>query len=97
MRRYGTDPDAHIFYRYTGQEWDAETGLYNFHARLYDPSLGRFYQPDPRSQYFSPYLYAGNSPISFVDPDGEEFITLLVLSVGFVVGAYLGGTGANDR
>ncbi|XP_059612603.1 uncharacterized protein LOC132259075 [Phlebotomus argentipes] len=96
MRSYGNDPQAHISYRYTGQEWDEETGLYNYHARLYDPSIGRFYQPDPKAQYFSPYKYAGNSPISEVDPDGELAFLLISLALG-VLGAYLGGAAANDR
>jgi RHS repeat-associated protein len=42
-------------YLYTDQEFDQETGLYNFEARLYDPSLGLFITPDP---YFSPNLVA---------------------------------------
>jgi RHS repeat-associated protein len=59
-----------IRYGYLGQEFDSETELYNFHARLYDPSIGRFYQPDPKNQYASPYIYSGNSPITFSDPYG---------------------------
>ncbi|MCU0756395.1 MAG: hypothetical protein MUE46_14935, partial [Xanthomonadales bacterium] len=30
---------------FQSQEWDAETGLYNFKARLYDPRLRRFLSP----------------------------------------------------
>jgi RHS repeat-associated protein len=98
MRSYGNDPAAEIFYRYTGQEWDGETGLYNYHARFYDPDIGRFYQPDPREQYFSPYKYVGNSPVSLVDPDGE-FGLLIGLLIGLfaVGGAYLGGAAANNN
>jgi RHS repeat-associated protein len=55
---------------FTGQEFDAETGLYNFNARLYDAVLGRFYQPDPTAQYPSPYVYTGNHPNLFTDPTG---------------------------
>ncbi|EFX70311.1 hypothetical protein DAPPUDRAFT_300516 [Daphnia pulex] len=97
MRSHCSDPAAEIFYRYTGQEWDEETGLYNYHARLYDPDIGRFYQPDPREQYFSSYKYVGNSPVSLVDPDGE-FGFLALASVALAVGgAYLGGAAANNR
>lgn len=46
-------------------------------------------------QYFSPYLYSGNSPISFVDPDGQ-FAFLIVVAVAAVAGAYLGAASAND-
>lgn len=95
MREYGSNPEGHIFYRYTGQEWDEETGLYNYHARFYDPSIGRFYQVDPKGQYFSPYKYAGNSPVSMVDPDGQ-FAWFIPLIIGFAIGgAYLGGSAAN--
>lgn len=80
MREYQSDPEASIAYRYTAQELDEETGLYNFHVRFYDPSIGRFYQIDPKEQYFSPYKYAGNSPISMIDPDGK-FAWFLVFSV----------------
>lgn len=97
MRKYGNDPESHIMYQYTGQEFDEETGLYNYHARLYDPSIGRFFQPDPKAQYFSPYKYAGNSPVSMVDPDGEEAITIIAIAAGAIVGTYLGGAAVNNR
>ena len=32
---------------YTGQLYDSEVGLYNYRARYYAPSIGRFLQPDP--------------------------------------------------
>ncbi len=58
-------------FRYTGQEYDSEIDLYNFKRRMYDPEIGRFYSRDPKAQFFSPYLYAGNNPILFNDPTGE--------------------------
>ena len=58
-------------YRYTGQEYDAETGLYNYRARVYDPDLARFYSTDPARQLFGPYTYVGNNPVKFIDPDGR--------------------------
>ncbi|KAL9703831.1 hypothetical protein quinque_007349 [Culex quinquefasciatus] len=88
IRRFNSDPDGHVTYLYTGQEFDEETGLYNYHARLYDPDLGRFYQVDPQEQYPSPYKYAGNSPISLVDPDGEFAFLLFMICLGaFLAGA----------
>lgn len=99
MRKYESDPEGQISYRYTGQEWDEEIGLYNYHARFYDPNIGRFYQIDPKEQYFSPYKYAGNSPVSMVDPDGElAFLVLLPFIIaGAMAGGYLGGAAANNR
>uniref|UniRef100_A0A182INA6 Tox-SGS domain-containing protein n=1 Tax=Anopheles atroparvus TaxID=41427 RepID=A0A182INA6_ANOAO len=93
FRRYGTDLDGQISYLYTGQEWEPETGLYNYRARLYDPDIGRFYQMDPKEQYPSPYVYAGNSPVSLVDPDGEFAFALACLIMA-LVGAYLGAASA---
>ncbi|XP_062546588.1 uncharacterized protein LOC134212602 [Armigeres subalbatus] len=94
FRKAEKDLDGAISYLYTGQEWDEETGLYNYHTRLYDPQIGRFYQVDPKSQYASPYVYAGNSPIGLVDPDGQFFMTLIAIALA-VVGAYLGAAAAN--
>lgn len=64
-------PDFSYDYLYTGQEYDAESQLYNYKARLYDPEIGRFIMIDPAMQYFSPYVYAGNNPLIFIDPSGE--------------------------
>lgn len=89
-----------IAYLYTGQEYDAETGLYNYRARLYDSSLGRFYCPDPAGQQPSPFAYAGNDPILYSDKTGrifgiDDFLVGLAISalIGLVVGAVSGGIG----
>jgi len=34
-------------FRYTGREWDADTGLYYYRARYYDPNTGNFLNEDP--------------------------------------------------
>jgi RHS repeat-associated protein len=74
-----TDPATHaeavdqLFY-YTGREWDAEAGLYNYHARWYDPEMGRFLSEDPSGiaggDDANLYRYVGNSPLNFTDPTG---------------------------
>ncbi|AIL13450.1 hypothetical protein IM40_08060 [Candidatus Paracaedimonas acanthamoebae] len=59
-------------YLYTGQEWDQELGLYNYHARQYDPLYSkRFLSPDPAHQFPSPYTYCANNPINYKDPTGK--------------------------
>jgi RHS repeat-associated protein len=62
-------------YALTGREWDAETGLYYYRARYYDPTLGRFLSEDPAG---SGYSYAGNDPIAWNDPFGLEQIYFMV-------------------
>ncbi|HOJ08630.1 MAG: RHS repeat-associated core domain-containing protein [Ignavibacteriota bacterium] len=79
-----------VDYRFTGQEFDSETALYNFRARLYDDELGIFYAVDPSGQNFAPFSYAGNNPIIFVDKDGRWFIIddLFVAVTSFVYGYF---------
>ena len=74
---------------YTGKKMDPETGLYYFNQRYYDPSLGRFLTEDPADQGLNPYAYAGNSPLMYVDPDGEFFF-LAPLVGAIVTGAVYG-------
>ncbi len=61
-------------YKFTGQELDNESNLYNFRARLYDTEAGLFYGADPARQLFASYRYCGNSPITRIDKDGKFFI-----------------------
>jgi RHS repeat-associated protein len=66
-------------WQYTGGYLDAATGLYKLGIRYYDPTLGRFTQPDPTGQ--DPhYVYARNNPVSFTDPSGAGLLTTLVES-----------------
>ncbi len=63
-------------YKFTDQEKDTETGLYNYDARMYDPVIGRFISPDPvELNYYNPqnlnrYSYCLNNPLIFIDPTG---------------------------
>lgn len=64
-------------YKFGGKEYQTEFDInsYDFGARNYDPALGRWMNIDPlaeTSRKFSPYAYALDNPIYFIDPDGME-------------------------
>ncbi|WP_347485268.1 RHS repeat-associated core domain-containing protein [Vandammella animalimorsus] len=67
------NPPTHL---YTGERYDADTGLIYLRARDYDPATGRFISMDehPGDQRIpltlNKYLYANADPVNFIDPSG---------------------------
>jgi RHS repeat-associated protein len=62
-------------YRFCGKEKDEESGMYYYGARYYSPWLCRFISVDPlagKYPFYTPFQYAGNKPINFIDLDGKE-------------------------
>ncbi|HEY9259743.1 RHS repeat-associated core domain-containing protein, partial [Chitinophaga sp.] len=66
-------------YGFNGKENDNEVkgegNQQDYGMRIYDPRLGRFLSVDPLSPkypWYTPYQFAGNNPIKFIDMDGLE-------------------------
>jgi RHS repeat-associated protein len=63
-----------VMYGFTGRQFDPESGLYYYRARMYDPSLGRFTTRDPigfAGGDANLYRYVLNQPLKYVDPSGR--------------------------
>ncbi len=74
----GTSGTTSNPYRYTGQQFDSATGLYDMRARYYDPTQGRFLGRDTSGVALdnpvelNRYAYTANNPINRVDPTGHN-------------------------
>ena len=71
----GTQPPA-VFnpLLFVKRRFDAAIASYDFRARVYVPALGRFLQRDPAGfvDGSNLYRYAGDNPLTYVDPTGTE-------------------------
>ncbi|WP_262712111.1 RHS repeat-associated core domain-containing protein [Flavobacterium salilacus] len=69
-------------YKYNGKELQDELGLdwYDYHARNYDPAIGRWFNIDPLAERYyqlSTYTYVGNMPTIAIDPDGKRLVFVI--------------------
>ncbi|MEL7377603.1 MAG: RHS repeat-associated core domain-containing protein, partial [Bacteroidota bacterium] len=77
--RHGTEQNATSppsnSYLYNGKELQEDIGLkwYDYGARMYDPSVGRWNAVDALAESqnsYTPYHYTYNNPVLFIDPTG---------------------------
>ncbi|MFX1705334.1 hypothetical protein PV783_15325 [Chitinophaga sp. CC14] len=66
-------------YGFNGKEHDNEVkgegNQIDYGMRIYDPRIGKFLSTDPLSKqypHYTPYQFAGNTPIQAIDLDGAE-------------------------
>ena len=82
---------------FTGHQHLDVFNLINMGGRVYDPVVQQFLSPDPyvqlpdNTQSLNRYTYCMNSPLMYVDPDGEFFIFDSYI-VGFFHGLFSKGS-----
>ena len=73
----GADGDGIVAqpFAYRGELQDANTGLVDLRARMYNPASGQFLQRDPLEQQTGQaYAYAGDNPQTNADPSGKQAV-----------------------
>ena len=71
-------------YGYNNKELQKETSWLDYGWRNYMPETGRWFQLDPMAEKapsLTPYRYAFNNPLGFVDPDGLWEIQLIDVEI----------------
>jgi RHS repeat-associated protein len=67
-------------FKYSGEQFDANLGLYNLRARYYNQATGRFWARDPVEGKlccglsWNPYIFVKDNPLNATDPTGRDVI-----------------------
>jgi RHS repeat-associated protein len=71
-------------YRYTGKEWENETGMYNFGIRQFAHWLGRWTSCDSAGLIDGANLYSfgSSNPVNFIDAKGTDIRYFQILFLG---------------
>jgi RHS repeat-associated protein len=106
---WGESRGASAQFGYRGGYHDPHTGLLNFGARWYDPSLGRWLSQDPLpgmigstngdalpsySELANLYLYVLNNPLGGWDPTGLS--TIVIITSNYTFGTHAAVYVSND-
>jgi RHS repeat-associated protein len=84
---YSESPITQSDYLFTGEQWDADLGMFFLRARYLNTNTGRFHSQDTyegrngEPLTLHKYLYAHNNPVMFTDPSGQ-FILEIMLAIG---------------
>lgn len=92
---FGTIDQSHspgsdtVTHKFTGQEFDEESGLYYYNARYYSAAIGRFVTADSMvpgngedPQGFNRYAYVRNNPVKYTDPTGHVWNVIAAMAGG---------------
>ena len=87
LLRFSTNKDSEN-YTFNGKEFNPNTELSYYGARFYDPYLSRWASVDkkfliidekvPDNYETNPYVFAKNNPITQIDTNGEEPVTVTI-------------------
>jgi len=80
LQQQGTTNPAYQWVGESGYYLNPDAGLYLLGMRHYSSSTGRFLTRDPISATSNLYDYANNAPTKFVDPTGNNPVTIICCS-----------------